>query len=146
MHISYVPDTSTITTNPILPEKTLATNFTGLQLISMIDDIDVYHGCNWSFLEVGTSGYSGLFFFRTANILCQNLTVESKYHQSCRNENNQIITTVIIFSMIKGNVSYTITCFDETNNVQYRDNISLTVTGNVNINVSRRKHRFLTFI
>jgi len=127
--LTFVLAPSKITTIPSLPDYVLATNFTGLELKSVIDGIDQYQECSWSFLGDGIRGYSGLFFSTFGQEPCGNYTRENAFNHSCINQNNQIITTIVILATIQSDVSYTIRCFVDFTTIAYEDNINIRVKG-----------------
>jgi len=126
-----------IKTNPPLPQQMLATNFTGLELISVIEDIDRYQKCSWQFMEADVTVYQNIFYSRTTSQQCGNFTT-TNFRQICvQQNNNKMHTAVTILPMIDEDVSYVIICMVNQTTTGYRDNIILRVSGIDNINKIR---------
>jgi len=118
-----------IKTNPLLPQQILATNFAGLELISVIEDVDAYQECSWEFMEADNNMYQGTFFSRTTSQQCGNFSTTS-YRQICvQKNNNEIHTAVAILPMIDEDISYVIICMVNETYIGYKDNITLKMSG-----------------
>ena len=116
----------TINTIPVLPDNVLATSHYGLQLTTEVDQPDRYQACRWRY-----EGQPSVEIF-TPGLQCRNRNdTGTSFSLTCVNENNQIVTSLIIEFHVQSQVLVLAECV-VIDGQPYEEisSISLNVSGN----------------
>ena len=92
----------TITTFPVLPLSTVATNYTNLQIISTITGSDSLISCHWV-----KDGRSSNFY----NEMCLPNEKTANYSSDCQESGSTVTINYTIYSAMFADVDYEVSCF-----------------------------------